>query len=147
MSENDEFRSKENDIRVVKPIKVFDEFRKAEAFMIPCIVREITNISHNHKRDIKIEIINFDSGKWCEIPAITYERALEFMQDFPLPLKTVCKVMKNNFSNKFDFIVYGLYNTGEILNYINGENINLSEIESMRIFKENYIEINNWINS
>lgn len=135
----------ENDLRVVKPERIFDEFRNAEAFIIPCIVKEITKNSYANKREIKIEIINFETGKFCEISAIMYEKSLRFMEDFPVPFKTECKVIKNDFSNKIEFIVWGLYNTGDILNYINGVNINLNDVESMNIFKKNYIEINNWL--
>lgn len=135
----------ENDLRVIKPIRIFDEFRKADVFLIPCIIKEITENRDGNKREIKIEIINFNTGKLSVIPAITYEKSLGLIEFCQIPLKTLCKVIKNNYTNKIDYIVWGLYNTGEILNYINNVNLNLTEDESMSLFKENYFEINNWL--
>lgn len=135
------------DFRIISPNKIFDKYWEKDAFLIPCNVLEITNISKGNKRTIVIERLDFKTGKMIKHNAITYEKSLKLFEDLKVsvPFTSECKIMRNNIG--YDFIVYGLFNTQGITNLLTGIDLNLSEEELNQKFHSQYKEINSWLSS
>ena len=138
----------EVDFRAIAPIKRFDKYWQSESFIIPCKLLEIVNQINDTVFEVSIERLDFSKGKLIISKGITYQKSINLFKEMSLtlPFLTDCKIFKHP---KFgiQFVVYGVFNTGGILNLITGELFNASEEVLNEQFNKNYNELRYWMNT
>ncbi|MCL9770540.1 hypothetical protein NAT47_08925 [Flavobacterium sp. HXWNR69] len=135
------------DLRLIKPIKRIENFKSETktVYIIPCRLIEINERINSKAFRIKIERLDFYSGKLIIHKAITWEKTLQIFDELncKLPFITECKFYYNE-NGLQNFVVYGKFNTSGIVNLFD-EDIEDNKIDLSKIYNDNYSELRNWI--
>lgn len=128
----------------IEPRKEYSDFYKEDIFIIPCRVFEIGEEASHNSVWIKIQYLDFNTGKAVKGKAVCYKRSLRYFSDIELPFDNDCSIMKTKSGTKF--LIYGKFDPHrDVTHLFTGTYDGKSEEELREVFKGNYKELNGWL--
>ena len=122
--------------KLTPPIRKQSKFHNEIVYTIPCKVISIQDNFGSNTHKIRIEHLDFKTGRAVVSDGITYEGTIKNIEEYNIefPFETTCDIRRLE-SGEVRFEVYAI-----------GKKISLVKAFIVpQIFKDNYKELNSWI--
>ncbi|QED36700.1 hypothetical protein FK178_02760 [Antarcticibacterium arcticum] len=126
----------------IAPRKEYSDFYREDIYIIPCRVIEFGEEANHNSVWVTIEHLDFNTGETIEKKATCYKNSLRFFRDIELPVENECSIIKMR--NGVKFLIFGRFHPDYFVDW-DGIYKGKTEDVLIPVFKENYIEFNNWI--